>query len=92
VHKSIREQIGKKPGDAIEVVVWKDERERIVQVPAEFADLLEAETLLSFFKKLSFTHRNEYCRWITEAKKEDTRVARLHKAIVMLKKGIKTPK
>jgi hypothetical protein len=26
-----------------------------------------------FFDSLSFTNRKEYCRWITEAKKEQTR-------------------
>jgi hypothetical protein len=32
--KAIRAQIGKGPGDTIEVVVWKDEEIRTVQVPA----------------------------------------------------------
>jgi uncharacterized protein YdeI (YjbR/CyaY-like superfamily) len=32
-----------------------------------------------------------YVLWISEAKKEETRSARLTKAIEMLKKGIKTP-
>jgi uncharacterized protein YdeI (YjbR/CyaY-like superfamily) len=47
--------------------------------------------LRSFFDSLSYTHRKEYCRWITEAKKEETRAARLTKSIDMLRKGIKTP-
>ena len=34
VLKGIREQIGKGPGDTIEVVVWKDEAERTVEVAA----------------------------------------------------------
>ena len=49
------------------------------------------EGLFSFFNALSYTHRKEYCRWITEAKKEETRLKRLGKAIEMLKKGVKTP-
>jgi uncharacterized protein YdeI (YjbR/CyaY-like superfamily) len=40
---------------------------------------------------LSFTHRKEYCRWITEAKKEETRLERLEKAVEILKKGVRTP-
>jgi bifunctional DNA-binding transcriptional regulator/antitoxin component of YhaV-PrlF toxin-antitoxin module len=89
--KAIREQIGKSPGDTLEVVVWKDEEVRTVEVPAQFENLMKKEGLLPVFKKLSYTHRKEYCRWITEAKKEETRVKRSEKAIEMLKQGVSTP-
>ncbi|HVR22014.1 MAG TPA: YdeI/OmpD-associated family protein, partial [Candidatus Polarisedimenticolia bacterium] len=91
VLKAIREQIGKGPGDTINVEVWRDDVARTVEVPAAFKKRMKEEGLLSFFEGLSFTHRKEYCRWITEAKKEETRVRRLAKAVEMLKKGIKTP-
>jgi len=89
--KAIREQIGKGPGDTIEVVLWKDEEERTLEVPAPFERLMKKEGLLPFFEKLSYTHRKEYCRWISEAKKEETRSKRLEKAIEMLKRGVTTP-
>jgi hypothetical protein len=89
--KAIREQTGKGPGDIIEVVVWKDEEVRTVEVPAQFENLMKKEGLLPVFKKLSYTHRKEYCRWITEVKKQETRLKRLEKVIEMLKKGAKTP-
>ncbi len=89
--KAIREEIGKGPGDAIEVVVWKDEETRTLEVPAPFEKLLKKEGLLPFFEKLSYTHRKEYCRWITGAKKEETRLRRLEKAVEMLGKGVRTP-
>ncbi|MGA8233516.1 MAG: YdeI/OmpD-associated family protein [Candidatus Acidiferrales bacterium] len=91
VLKSIREQTGKGPGDTIEVVVWKDEKVRTVEVPPQLKELIKKEGLLPFFEALSYTHRKEYCRWITEAKKEETRLKRLEKAIEMLQKGIRTP-
>jgi hypothetical protein len=91
VLKGIREQIGKGPGDTIEVVVWKDEEIRTVEVPAQFEKLMKKEGLLPVFKNLSYTHRKEYCRWITEAKRDETRSKRLEKAIEMLKKGVRTP-
>jgi hypothetical protein len=91
VPKAIREQIGKGPGDTIEVVIWRDEDVRTLEVPAQFETLMKKEGVLPFFEKLSYTHRKEYCRWITEAKKEETRLQRLGKAIEMLKKRIKTP-
>ena len=91
ITKAIREQIGKAPGDTVEVVVWKDESERKLEVPEPFLKLLKKEGLLPFFESLSYTHRKEYCRWITEAKKEETRARRLEKAVEMLKGKVKTP-
>ena len=91
VLKAIREQIGKGPGDMIGVVVWKDDQVRTVDIPAAFKALLKKEGLLAGFEKLSYTHRKEYCRWISEAKKEETRENRITKAIAMLRKGVKTP-
>jgi Domain of unknown function (DUF1905)/Bacteriocin-protection, YdeI or OmpD-Associated len=89
--KTVRAQIGKKPGDTIEVVLWKDDEVRTVEVPAEFKKSMKKEGLLPNFDKLSYTHRKEYCRWITEAKKKETRERRLQKAIEMLKNGVPTP-
>ena len=91
VLKAIREQIGKGPGDTIEVVIWRDEELRTLEVPTQFKALMKKEGLLPFFEELSYTHRKEYCRWITEAKKQETRLQRLTKAIEMLKKKVKTP-
>ena len=89
--KAIRGQIGKGPGDTVEIVLWKDEELRTVEVPAEFERLIKKEGLLSVFNELSYTHRKEYSRWITQAKKEETRLRRLEKAIEMLRRGVRTP-
>jgi bifunctional DNA-binding transcriptional regulator/antitoxin component of YhaV-PrlF toxin-antitoxin module len=91
VPKAIREKLGKSPGSVIEVVLSRDEAVRTIEVPSEFKKRLQKEKLLAFFEQLSFSHRKEYVRWITEAKKEETRKARFEKAIELLKKGIKTP-
>ncbi|MGA2908665.1 MAG: YdeI/OmpD-associated family protein [Terracidiphilus sp.] len=91
VLKSVRGQIGKGPGDTIDVVVWKDEGERTVAIPAAFKALPQNEGLLVGFEKLSYSHRKEYVKWIEEAKKEETRQRRVEKALAMLKKGVKTP-
>jgi bifunctional DNA-binding transcriptional regulator/antitoxin component of YhaV-PrlF toxin-antitoxin module len=89
--KEIREQIGKAPGDMVEVEIRKDGDERTVEVPPELASLLKKEKLLAVFEKLSYTHRKEYCRWINEAKREETRQNRVTKAVELLRSGVKTP-
>src|ERR1700754_1091262 len=86
VLKAIREEIGKGPGDTIDVEVWRDHAARTVEVPDAFKKRMKEEGLLPFFETLSFTHRKEYCRWIAEAKKEETRLKRLEKAVEMLRK------
>jgi hypothetical protein len=43
VLKAVREQIGKGVGDTIDVVVWRDEVERTVEVPTDFARATETE-------------------------------------------------
>ncbi len=89
--KAIRERLHKNPGDTIDVIVWKDKSERTLEVPDLFLRLMKKEGLLPFFESLSYTHRKEYCRWITEAKKEETRTRRLERAVEMLKAKVKTP-
>jgi hypothetical protein len=91
VPKAIREEIAKEPGDQVDVVISRDETLRTVEVPPELRAVLAKEKLLPFFERLSFSHRKEYCRWISEAKKEETRTRRLAKAVELLKAGIKTP-
>jgi len=89
--KAIREQLGKGPGDMVDVTIQKDESERKVEVPAELEKLLKKEKLTEVFAGLSYTHQKEYCRWITQAKREETRTSRLAKTAEMLKSGVKTP-
>ncbi len=91
VLKGTREKIGKGVGDTVEVVVWRDEEVRTVETPPELEKLLKKEGLLAGFRKLSYTHQKEYVRWITEARKEETRQRRLAKCVEMLKAGIKMP-
>ncbi|HUB30413.1 MAG TPA: YdeI/OmpD-associated family protein [Terracidiphilus sp.] len=89
--KDIREKLGKGPGDAVKVVVERDTSPRTVEVPPELEKLLKKEKLMPVFEALSYTHRKEYVRWITEARKEETRQARLAKTVTMLRGGVKTP-
>ena len=91
VVKAIRQEIGKGPGDVIDVEIWKDEGLRELEVPTSLEKLLKKEGLMTFFEGLSFTHRKEYCRWVSEAKKEETRAKRLEKAVELMRKGVRTP-
>lgn len=59
VPKAIREEAGKGVGDVLEVVVWKDDEERTLEVPTALARVMKKEGLLAFFDSLSYTHRKD---------------------------------
>ena len=43
----------------------------------------------AFFETLAPGYRRDYLRWITEAKREETRAKRLEQAILKLERGVK---
>lgn len=90
--QEIRKKIGKGPGDLVQVTIREDTEPRSVKLPDDLNDaLLENPDALRNYNRLSYTHKKEYVRWITEAKKAETRESRVLKTIAMLQKGLKTP-
>ena len=54
-------------------------------IPEELAEaLMENETAEKIFAALPPSHRNEYLRWISEAKQAETRRRRAVKAVEMM--------
>ena len=88
LNREVREGAGAEAGDEVEVTVELDAAPREVEVPGDLAAALasdpEAE---SAFERLAFTHRKEYVRWITEAKREETRARRVQQALERLREG-----
>lgn len=88
--QEIRKELGKTFGDEISVSLTEDKEERTVEIAddilAVFNENPEAKAL---FDKMSYTHRKEYIRWISEAKKTDTRESRKTKMIQMILEGKK---
>jgi hypothetical protein len=88
--KGIREKIGKSFGDQIKVTVEADTEPRVVDIPPELAKAFKTEKdAESYFNSLAFSHKREYVGYITEAKKEETRLRRVAQTIEMLKQGKK---
>jgi Bacteriocin-protection, YdeI or OmpD-Associated/Domain of unknown function (DUF1905) len=87
VSKALREAAGVKIGDAVEVTMQLDIAERTVDVPADLAALLkQTPKAQERFDSSSYTHRKEFARWITSAKRPETRESRLKRTIEMLLK------
>jgi len=90
--QEIRRQINKTFGDEISVKLWEDKEERIVDLPDDVKEIFnENKEAFEMYEKMSYTHKKEYIRWITDAKKTETRENRKAKMIEMIlagKKGI----
>ena len=90
--QEVRKQLGKTFGDKVTVKLWEDQEERIVEIPEDVLEVFEKnKDAFEMYQKMSYTHRKEYMRWITEAKKPETRENRKVKLIEMIlagKKGI----
>jgi hypothetical protein len=69
-----------------------DRTNRVITAPADLRTLLDKNAkAASRFETLSFTNQREYVTWILDAKKPETRAARLSKTVEMLSKGKKNP-
>ena len=66
--------------------------ERTITAPEELESLFNKnKKAKSFFETLSFTNKKEYIVWITGAKKEETKQARLEATIQKLNTGKRNP-
>lgn len=86
--KSIREKLGKEFGEQIAISLEEDSEPREVIVPTDLREALAAAgPAQQLFGKLSYTHKKEYVVWINEAKRAETRTARIQKAVALLNEG-----
>ena len=61
---------------------------REVVLPAELLEALNSDPeARARFESMAFTHRKEYARWISEAKREETRQQRVGQALEMIRAG-----
>jgi hypothetical protein len=67
--------------------------EKVVIVPDDLAEAFRVHPKAAdFFATLSYSNRKEYAQWITDAKREETRSARVTKTVEKLLEGIKNPR
>jgi hypothetical protein len=86
-----RTAAGVAAGDQVEVDIEPDTAPREVEVPADLAEALGGDDAArASFDAMSYTHRKEWVRWVTEAKKAETRAARLATTIESLREGKRT--
>ena len=87
LNKAVREAVGVAAGDTVAVEITVDGAERSVEVPDDLAAALADAGATEAFAALAPSHRKEYVRWVTEAKKAETRASRIAKAVEMVLAG-----
>ena len=85
VNKANRESAKIEAGDQIKVRMVLDGEPRVITPPADLAKALrDNPKAQAAWNKLSYTHRKEQVRAVEEAKRTQTRIRRIAKAVEML--------
>jgi Bacteriocin-protection, YdeI or OmpD-Associated/Domain of unknown function (DUF1905) len=84
-----REAAGVAAEQEVDVAIELDTAPREVTVPEDLGAAMDDDARTAY-EGLSFTHRKEWVRWVEEAKKPETRAARVARTVEGLKAGRKT--
>jgi hypothetical protein len=86
LHKAAREAAGVSIGDEVELELTRDDSPRVLELPPELEAAFAGEPdLRERFDRLSFSRRRDLAGPIAEARKPETRAARLEKALNALR-------
>ena len=83
-----RKAAGVQAGQEVDVRVELDTAPRETPLPEDLAAALD-DGARAFFEGLAPSHRKEWVRWVEEAKKPETRAARIEKTAASLREGKK---
>lgn len=90
--KKLRADLGVEIGAVVEAVIAVDTGPREVEVPPALASRLgDDPAAKAAFDALAPSHRKEFARWISEAKRDETRAARVEETLQLLREGRTRP-
>jgi hypothetical protein len=90
VNKTMQQGAKAGPGDTVQLTLERDDQPRTVEIPPAMAEFLGKNAAAkAAFDKLAPSHRQEFVRWVCDAKQEATRLRRLEKMSQMLLAGEK---
>jgi hypothetical protein len=84
LRKSHREAAGLEGNETLPVTLTLDEAPREVEVPRDLEKALKAARIWEAWTAQSFTHKREHVEAIEQAKKPETRLRRIEKAVEMV--------
>lgn len=78
---AVRSAIGKGAGDAVEIRIRLDRRDRTPETPPELQEALAKSGALAAWEALSPSRRKELLVWLADAKREQTRTGRMGRIV-----------
>lgn len=88
ISKANRAALGVDLGDTVTAVIELDEAPREVELPPELVEALGTDSeAKARFEALAFTHRKEFARWVSEAKRAETKERRVAETLRMVRSG-----
>lgn len=88
ISKANRAALGVDLGDTVTAVIELDEAPREVELPPELVEALGTDSAAKArFEALAFTHRKEFARWVSEAKRAETKERRVAETLRMVRSG-----
>ena len=88
LNREVRQHARVEAGDTVDVELELDTTPREVEVPQALAAALAQDAAAhANFERLAYTHRQEYARWIDEARRDETRHRRVSEALELLRQG-----
>ncbi|MEO8105458.1 MAG: YdeI/OmpD-associated family protein [Candidatus Saccharibacteria bacterium] len=85
LRQDVRTELGKEPGESVEVIVELDDTPRPVIIPADVALALETAGLVEVFESLAYSLRRDYIDDIRSAKKLEIRLQRIENMFAVLR-------
>jgi len=86
--KAVRAEAGVDIGGTYAVEIALDATERTVEVPEDLAAALAVDPAVgAAFAALAPSHRKEFVRWVTEARRAETRADRVARTVAMVREG-----
>ena len=90
VNKGMKDGGGAIQGKTVRVELERDSTPRTITIPPDLKKALARNSKASAsFEAFAPSHRRAYVDWIMQAKREETRVARIAKAVEMIAAGKK---
>jgi hypothetical protein len=85
LRKSNREAAGLEGGETLNVRLDLDTEPRIVKPPADLVKALKAASVWDRWQELSYSHQREHVEAVEDAKKPETRLRRIERAVQMVR-------
>jgi hypothetical protein len=90
VKSEIRKAIVKEAGESVRVTIEPDSKPRSVRTPKDLLKAIAGNSRArAAFQRMAYSHRKEYVEWVEQAKRSETREARITKAVAMIANGSK---